>query len=217
MSRRFFQPRNPASVFSEANLITLLRLSVSMAFFVLAAIRKNPAYNYIGLGVHWLGDVADGFFARRFKQETILGAEIDIIADRVDTLLFYINLVHFRPAVALPAVIYVLDFAFLDFYLSYQFIKFDIISPNYFYTVDKTVYALNFSPVAKFCNSTVVTSLLIFLPKLRAAAAFLACILIGIKTYSIFILQKASAGGGTGKAVLREPGKAPAACDKPVS
>lgn len=200
MARRLFPPRNPASVFSEASLITLLRLSISMTFFVLAAIRENPAYNYIGLGVHWLGDVADGFCARRFKQETILGAEIDIIADRVDTLFFYVNLVHFRPEVALPASIYVLDFAFLDFYLSYQFIKYDIISPNYFYKVDKTVYDLNFCPAAKFCNSTVVTSLLIFLPALRAGAAVLACVLIGVKTYSIFILkmapQKRTRGSG---------------------
>ena len=153
-------------------------------------IHGNPTYNFIGLGIHWLGDVADGFYARHFKQETILGAEIDIIADRVETLFFYINFLHFHPGLFLPVTVYLLDFAFVDFYLSYQFLKFDIISPNYFYKVDKTVYSLNFSPVGKFCNSTVVTLLLIFLPGLQLLATIFACILIGVKIFSISILNK---------------------------
>ena len=152
--------------------------------------KMNPTYNFIGLGIHWAGDVLDGFYARRFKQETILGAEIDIIADRVETLFFYVNFLSFRPGLFLPVAIYLIDFAFVDFYLSYQFLKFDIISPNYFYKVDKTVYILNFSPGGKFCNSTVVTLILIFLPQLQIVAALLAVILIGVKSFSIYLLNK---------------------------
>jgi len=170
--------------------LTLIRLILSLSFFTLAVVKKSPTYNFIGLAIHWLGDVADGFYARKFKQETIVGAEIDIIADRVETLFFYVNFLHFQPELWLPAAIYLLDFAFVDFYLSYQFLKFDIISPNYFYKVDRTVYRLNYSPFAKFCNSTVVTLTLIFLPQLMMAAALFALILIGVKIYSIQLLNK---------------------------
>ena len=150
----------------------------------------NPTYNFIGLGIHWLGDVSDGFYARRFKQETILGAEIDIIADRIETLFFYINFLFFRPHLFVPIVIYIINFAFIDFYLSYQFIKYDIISPNYFYKVDRTVHKLNYTRVAKFCNSTVVTLLLIFLPQFQVIAIVFASILIGVKIFSIYLLNK---------------------------
>jgi CDP-diacylglycerol--glycerol-3-phosphate 3-phosphatidyltransferase len=187
---RPFKPKSPACFYSEPNILTLLRLILSLVFFVLAVIHKSPTYNFIGLGIHWLGDMTDGIYARTFKQETILGAEIDIIADRVETLFFYINFLHFHPELFVPAIIYLLDFAFVDFYLSNQFLKYDIISPNYFYKVDKTVYSLNFSPVGKFCNSTVVTFLLIFLPKLQVLTIIFACILIGVKSFSISILNK---------------------------
>jgi CDP-diacylglycerol--glycerol-3-phosphate 3-phosphatidyltransferase len=187
---KIFQPRDPDSFYSEANIITLVRLVGSLVFFALAILKKSPTYNFIGLGLHWFGDVLDGFCARRCKQETILGAEIDIIADRIETLFFYINFLHFHPNLIVPATIYILDFAFVDFYLSYQFLKYDIISPNYFFKVNKTVYILNYSPVAKFCNSTVVTLILIFLPQIQILAAFFAAVLIAIKSFSIYLLNK---------------------------
>ena len=182
---RPFRPRDPQSLFSEANIITLLRLGGSLVFFVLAIVRQSPTLNFIGLGIHWLGDLADGICARKARQETILGAEIDIIADRVEVLFFYVNFLHFHPGLWLPAAIYILDFAFIDFYLSYQFLKYDIISPNYFYKVDRTVYVWNYSPAGKFANSTVVTLVLIFLPALWPAAAIFALGLVGVKAYSV--------------------------------
>jgi CDP-diacylglycerol--glycerol-3-phosphate 3-phosphatidyltransferase len=196
---RLFGPRDFRGAYSEANLVTLLRLGGSLIFFVLAAVRGDPTANFIGLGIHWLGDVLDGALARKARQETILGAEIDIIADRVEVLFFYVNFLHFHPEVAVAAAVYALDFAFVDFYLSYQFLKFDLISPNYFGRVDRTVYLLNFSPGGKFVNSTVVTLLLIFLPAWQAAAAVLAGGLIAVKAYSIRRLARIRPGkAGTG-------------------
>lgn len=190
MNCKPFKAKNPLCLYSEPNILTLIRFVLSLTFFILAIIKNSPTHNFIGLGIHWLGDVLDGLYARKFKQETILGAEIDIIADRVETLFFYINFLHFHPELFLPGAIYVVNFAFVDFYLSYQFLKFDIISINYFYKVDRTVYKLNFSPVGKFCNSTVVTIILIFLPQLKIIAAVFAVILIGVKSYSIHLLKK---------------------------
>ena len=190
-----FKPRQAESIFSVPNIITLIRLGLSLSFFVLAIQKMNPTYNFIGLGIHWIGDVLDGMYARTFKQETIVGAEIDIIADRVEMLFFYAIFLMFNPSLYLPVVIYMLDYAFVDFYLSYQFIKFDIISPNYFYKVNPTVYRLNFSNVGKFCNSTLITLLLIFLPQIQLVTAFLAAMLIGTKSYSIHLLNKERIAG----------------------
>lgn len=185
-----FRPKPPGSFYSEPNIITLIRLVLSLGFFITALRTGQELYNFIGLGVHWLGDVLDGFYARRFKQETVLGAEIDIIADRVEILFFYLIFLTFHPGLYLAVVIYVLDFAFVDFYLSYQFQKYDIISPNYFYKVDRTVYRLNYSPGGKFINSTVVTLILIFLPRLHWLAGLIALGLIVMKLYSINLLNK---------------------------
>ena len=185
-----FKPKDPGCFYSEPNLLTLIRLVLSLTFFILAAIRRNPTYNFIGLAIHWLGDVLDGFYARKLKQETILGAEIDIIADRIETLFFYINFLFFRPALFLPVAIYLINFAFVDFYLSYQFLKFDLISPIYFDKVSRPVYILNFSPLARFSNSTVVTLILIFLPKFQIIASVLACGSIALKSFSIHLLYK---------------------------
>ncbi|MCD6165771.1 CDP-alcohol phosphatidyltransferase family protein [bacterium] len=190
MKIHLFESREPQCFYSVPNIITVLRLSCSLVFFVLAITQMNPTYNFIGFGIHWLGDFIDGFYARKFKQETILGAEIDIIADRVEILFFYVNFLYFRPYLFLPVVLYLIDYTFIDFYLSYQFIKYDIISPNYFYKVDKLVYLLNYSPGGKFCNSSIVTLLLIFLPQIQIVATIIAAILIGVKLFSIYLLNK---------------------------
>jgi len=79
---------------------------------------------------------------------------------------------------------------FVDFYLSYQFIKFDLISPNYFYKVDKNVYRFNYSPAGKFANSTIVPLLLIFLPRWWIIALVWALGLIGLKLFSFYLLNK---------------------------
>ncbi len=187
--------RDPRSLFSEANVVTLVRLTACLVLFSLAAAKNRELYNYIGLAVHWAGDTLDGWLARTFRQETILGAEADIIADRVEVLFFFVNFVHFHPALAVAVAAYILDFAFADFYLSYQFVKYDIISINYFDRVDRRVYALNFSPLGKLANSVPVVLVLIFLPKLWPAALVLALGLVGVKAYSISILWRRRAAG----------------------
>ncbi|UCC38211.1 MAG: CDP-alcohol phosphatidyltransferase family protein [Candidatus Aminicenantes bacterium] len=190
MKCRPFKPKEPNCFYSEPNLLTLLRLVLSLTFFILAIIKQSPTHNFIGLGIHWLGDVLDGFYARKFKQETILGAEIDIIADRVEILFFYVNFLYFHPQLYFPVAVYLVDFAFIDFYLSYQFLKYDLISPIYFHKVDRTVYLLNFSSPGRFFNSTAVTLILIFLPQFQIIATIIAFALIGVKSYSIYLLNK---------------------------
>jgi CDP-diacylglycerol--glycerol-3-phosphate 3-phosphatidyltransferase len=150
-------------------------------------------YNYIGLVIHWLGDVLDGNYARFFKQETVAGAEFDLIADRVEILFFFIIFLIFYPQLYLPVTVYIFNFAFVDLFLCYQFIKFDIISINYFYKVDPVVHKWNFSILAKILNSTVIILLLIFLPQLWLLTTGLAVGWVGVKGYSVYRLLKLQA------------------------
>ena len=64
-----FKPRDPRSAYSEANVITVLRLLGSMTFFVLAVVRRDRVVNFIGLGIYWLGNVLAGFCAQKARQE----------------------------------------------------------------------------------------------------------------------------------------------------
>ena len=187
---KIFSPLPPESIFSIPNVITVIRFVGSLVFFILAIEKMDLTYNYIGLAIHWIGDMADGNYARFFKQETIFGAEIDIIADRVGFLFFYIIYLVFKPELALPVALFVINFAFIDFYLSYQFLKFDLISINYFYKVDRTVYKLNFSFLGKPANTVVVTLTLIFFPQYWLFAAVFAIGLIVVKCYSIYRLHQ---------------------------
>ncbi len=187
---KIFSPLPPESIFSIPNVITVIRFVGSLVFFILAIVKMDLTYNYIGLAIHWIGDMADGNYARFFKQETIFGAEIDIIADRVGFLFFYILYLVFKPELALPVALFVINFAFIDFYLSYQFLKFDLISINYFYKVDRTVYKLNFSFLGKPANTVVVTLTLIFFPQYWLFAAVFAIGLIIVKCYSIYRLHQ---------------------------
>ncbi|MDZ7377439.1 MAG: CDP-alcohol phosphatidyltransferase family protein, partial [candidate division KSB1 bacterium] len=84
------KPLKPQSFYSEANILTLLRLICSLWFFVLAILEQSFTCCLVGFFVHWLGDFIDGFYARSLRQETILGAEIDIIADRLEIIFFYV-------------------------------------------------------------------------------------------------------------------------------
>jgi len=185
---RMLMPRNSNSTYSEANILTIIRIIICLSLYAAAILYKNPLYNYIGFFTHWILDYIDGFIARHFKQETVLGAEWDIIADRLEIIIFYIIFLHFKPELILPSMLYLIDYAFIDFYLSYQFVKFNIISPNYFDQVDGIVYKLNFSPLAKFSNSSVVTLTLIFLPQLWIAVSIYASGLIFVKSYSVYRL-----------------------------
>jgi CDP-diacylglycerol--glycerol-3-phosphate 3-phosphatidyltransferase len=187
---KIFSPLPPESIFSIPNVITLIRFVGSIVFFMLAIVKMNLTYNYIGLVIHWIGDMVDGNYARFFKQETIFGAEIDIIADRVEFLFFYFIFLVFKPELALPVALFVVNFAFIDFYLSYQFLKFDLISINHFYKVDQTVYKLNFSFLGKPANTVVITFTLIFFPQFWLFATVFAVGLIVVKCYSIYRLHQ---------------------------
>ena len=154
----------------------------------MAFANHSEVWNYAGLLTHWILDVADGNLARLLKQETISGAQFDILTDRLLITFFYLNYLVFHPTNLLIVILFLLEFTLLDHYLSNQFLNWGIISPNYFYQVDRLIWSLNWSAPGKFINSGLVTILLIttnaFVP-----ALIVVLMLIAIKLFSFARLQ----------------------------
>ena len=62
--------------------------------------RATPRCSALAYAVYWVGDIADGWAARRLGQETRAGAVLDIVSDRACTAVLCVG--SSRPAEALP-------------------------------------------------------------------------------------------------------------------
>ena len=174
------RPEPPLTV---ANLVTWLRIAGSIFCFAMAAVHADPAWNLAGLVVYWALDLVDGFLARALRQETRMGAQMDIIADRLLITFFYFNHLASHPQLLLPIGLFLIEFVGLDLYLSIQFLRWPIVSPNYFYRIDRRIWMLNWSPVAKMSNTGLVT-VLNLLPGTAPVTVAVCVGLIGVKLYS---------------------------------
>ena len=161
--------------------------------FAAAARMHSPSLNFVGLAVYWGLDVLDGWLARRLDQETRLGAQFDILADRLLVAFFYFNYLHWHPEAVVPVLLFLTNFMLLDHFLSNQFLRWPIRSPNDFHEVDRVIHRLNWSPLGKAANSGLVTVLLAFLGWHGGAIAVCAS-LLALKAYSIARLHGLGAG-----------------------
>ena len=177
------------TVWTWPNLVTLIRTIGGLALFALAAISDAALWNMLGLVIYWSLDTLDGYLARVLKQETRFGAQMDILADRLLFAFFYLNYLSWHPTLVVPIVLFMLHFMVLDHYLSNQFMRWPIISPNYFYQVDQRIWLLNWSMPAKALNSALVTIVLIATES-QPLAISLILALIGVKIYSCVRLHR---------------------------
>lgn len=172
-----------------ANLVTLVRLVAGIAIFAVAAVRHDETLNFIGLGVYWVLDIVDGYLARRFDQETRIGAQMDILADRVLVAFFYLNYAMLYPQLIVPVALFLFQFMGIDHYLSNQFMRWPIKSPNYFHQVDRTIWYWNWSPGGKLLNSAVVTAVLV-LTKSAVIGSIVCGAIIVMKAWSLFRMSQ---------------------------
>ena len=174
---------------TAANVVTAIRTLGGVAIFAAAARTHSPLLNFCGLAVYWALDILDGWLARRLDQETRLGAQFDILADRLLVAFFYFNYLHWNPDAALPVLLFLTNFMVLDHFLSNQFLRWPIRSPNDFHEVDRLTHLLNWSPPGKAINSGLVTVVLAFLGWHTGAIAI--CVaLLAVKGYSIARMQQ---------------------------
>jgi CDP-diacylglycerol--glycerol-3-phosphate 3-phosphatidyltransferase len=143
------------------NLVTGIRVVAALSCFVVAALTASEAWNYAGLAVYWILDVADGSLARALRQETRIGAQLDILSDRLCIGAFYANFLRAHPEMAIPISMHLVQFVVLDQYLSHQFMRWPCLSPNYFHEVDRRIWVWNWSPVGKVANGALVTGAIV--------------------------------------------------------
>ena len=136
-----------------ANLVTLLRTTAAVILGGYAIATHDLRISAVAYAVYWLGDILDGWLARRLHQETRLGAVLDIVSDRACTALLCAGLLAHLPGAWVLAVAFLLSFAVLDTMLSLAFLCWPILGPNDFHLVDRTVWQLNWSPLAKAANT----------------------------------------------------------------
>ncbi|RLP86776.1 CDP-alcohol phosphatidyltransferase family protein [Micromonospora sp. CV4] len=144
------------------NYITALRTVAAVTVGVAALVAGSVALLAVAYGIYWLGDVLDGWAARRLGQETRAGAVLDIVSDRACTAVLCVGLVSLVPDVAVVALVFLLSFLVLDTMLSLAFLCWPVLSPNYFHLVDRRVWALNWSPLAKAANTAGVIGAVAF-------------------------------------------------------
>lgn len=144
-----------------ANLVTGVRVVAAAACFTAAALLGDERWNWIGLAVYWVLDIVDGAVARALRQETRIGAQFDILSDRLLIGAFYANFLRLHPEMAIPISLHLVQFVVLDQYLSHQFMRWPCLSPNYFHEVDRTVWLWNWSGAGKVANGALVTGAII--------------------------------------------------------
>ncbi|KAB1930655.1 CDP-alcohol phosphatidyltransferase family protein [Micromonospora sp. ALFpr18c] len=136
-----------------ANYITIIRTLAAVTLGIVALISGSVALIAVAYGVYWVGDMLDGLAARWLGQETRAGAVLDIVSDRACTAVLCVGLVALVPDVSLVAMVFLPSFMVLDTMLSLVFLCWPVNSPNDFHVVDRRVWALNWSPLAKAVNT----------------------------------------------------------------
>lgn len=172
-----------------ANLVTGIRLVSGLVVFGYAAVTRSELWNFVGLGIYWVLDVADGFLARALGQETRIGAQLDILSDRVLVAFFYLNYVALYPQLIVPVALFLFQFMGIDHYLSNQFMRWPIKSPNYFHEVDRPIWLWNWSPAGKLLNSAVVTAALV-LTKSAVLGSLVCGGILVLKFWSAFRMSR---------------------------
>jgi len=148
-------------LFTGATIITFVRTIISLGLCLYGAVDESRLLLIIGLLVYWVGDMADGGYARLFDCETRIGGVIDMLCDRINCAAFYIGLAWLQPEMVLPVSVYLFEFMVIDMFLSLAFLAWPIRSPNYFWAVDRRIYVWNWSKPAKALNSALFAVLLL--------------------------------------------------------
>ena len=144
-----------------ATVITAVRTIASVVLAARAAHQQSLTLLVVALGVYWVGDMLDGFYARVRDCETRIGAVLDIMCDRFNAAAFYIGLAWLQPDLSPAIFVYLAEFMVIDCFLSIAFLAWPIRSPNYFFVVDRTIWLWNWSKPAKAVNSALFAVLLL--------------------------------------------------------
>jgi|tagenome__1003787_1003787.scaffolds.fasta_scaffold20898777_3 CDP-diacylglycerol--glycerol-3-phosphate 3-phosphatidyltransferase len=176
-------------VFTTATIITFVRTAITLGLAFAAAREESLPLLLWALATYWVGDSIDGIVARLMDQETRTGAALDIMCDRISAAAFYIGFAWYDPTMAVPVAIYLSEFMVIDLYLSLAFLQWPLVSPNYFYLVDKRLYWWNWSRPGKTVNSGLFAVYMVIVRE-PYSAALVAAGLFALKAVSMGWMTK---------------------------
>lgn len=170
-----------------ANLVTAVRTLGAVALGVWGLAIHDVRVLVIGYTVYWIGDVADGWTARRRGEETRVGAVFDIVGDRACTAVTGVAVIGLGvvdlDTVWPVALTFLVSFLVVDTMLSLAFLFWPLRSPNDFHQVDRAVWRWNWSPAAKAVNTAgVVVAVALGQP---FTALLLALVVLSVKVWSL--------------------------------
>ena len=175
-------PLRVGPVRTVPNAITVVRTVLAVALGLVAVSTEDLGLLALAYAVYWAGDILDGWSARRLGQETRLGAVLDIVSDRACTAVLCVGLAVHLPGLVPVAIVFLLSFMVLDTMLSLAFLCWPLKSPNDFHLVDRQVWRLNWSPLAKAANTAGVVGAVAL--GAHAVALAVAVVVLGIKMLS---------------------------------
>lgn len=153
------------------NGLTLLRAAASTVILVAAVVEQSHTLLFAGLLCSMLFDFCDGLLARLAKVETVLGAQLDGVADRIATALVAAGVVSMDPSAetVISATMVWLQFGVVDQFFTSQFLRFGLWSPDHFYELDEPgaerlaerVWQRNWSVPAKLASNLPIVLLAI--------------------------------------------------------
>ena len=194
----------PALLLGVPNRITLARTVIAMAVATYAFRTGDLTWLVVGYFSYWFGDSLDGWVARRRDEESLSGAVFDIVCDRACSFLLAAAFMATYPGTIGPLAIYLIQFGVLDTMLTFSFLLWPwMLSPNYFYKVDRPIYVWNWSKPAKALNTgAVVVSLVVagqtgaqWLPYAVAVAACVVKVVSSYRLVMILVGRQAAAPG----------------------
>ena len=150
------------TVWTIATLLTVVRATLTTAIFIAAIIDRSRILLIVALGISMLVDFFDGFAARsNFSSTTLTGAQFDGAADRLAAFFVLVGSVLLDPEapVVVAASLVGLQFVIVDLFLTNQFLRFGLWSPDHFYVIDERTWKLNWSPPAKLASNVPIALL----------------------------------------------------------
>ncbi|HEU0101069.1 MAG TPA: CDP-alcohol phosphatidyltransferase family protein [Mycobacteriales bacterium] len=177
---------------SLPNRITLARTLGALALGAAASAHHSLRLLAVAYAVYWVGDMLDGFVARRTASETRQGAVLDIVCDRASCGLLAGVFLAMTPDAAPAISLYLLQFMVVDCVLSLGFLHWPILSPNHFGQVDRRLYLWNWSPAAKVVNTAGLV--LVVAAGAYQLAVVLAALQLAVKAASLVALARLLTG-----------------------
>lgn len=143
---------------SWPNVVTGLRTVAAVVLGAAALAESSAVLLVTAYATYWVGDVLDGWLARRLGQETRVGAVLDVIGDRASCAVLGAGLIVLQPQLWPAVAVFLVQFMVVDCLASLSFLHWPLLSYNYFDRVDRQVWLLNWSKTAKFLNTVSVVA-----------------------------------------------------------